>query len=65
MVDNKEVVLNKVYEQGLNLCVDFEGVVGVLLDEIIICEDIVVLFDVFLGEEYGLMVEDLDVSVII
>lgn len=64
MVSNKEDVLEKVYVKGMNLCVDFEGVVGVLLDEIIICEDIVVLFDVLFGEEYGLIVEGLDVEVI-
>ncbi|WP_272972463.1 hypothetical protein, partial [Alteromonas australica] len=57
MVDDKEAVLNKAYEQGLNLRADLEGAVGVSLDETTTREDIVALFDVLLGEEHGLTVE--------
>ncbi|MEC8373911.1 MAG: glycine dehydrogenase (aminomethyl-transferring), partial [Pseudomonadota bacterium] len=63
MVDSKEDVLAQAYAKGMNLRADLEGAVGVSLDETTTREDIVALFDVLLGEEHGLTVEDLDAEV--
>ncbi len=63
LVDNKDAVLNKGYEHGLNLRADLEGAVGVSLDETTTREDIATLFTVILGSDHGLSVEALDAEV--
>ncbi|WP_218419545.1 aminomethyl-transferring glycine dehydrogenase [Alteromonas lipotrueae] len=63
LVDNKDAVLNKGYEHGLNLRADLEGAVGVSLDETTTREDIATLFNVILGSDHGLSVEALDADV--
>lgn len=63
LVDNKEAVLNKGYEHGLNLRADLEGAVGVSIDETTTREDIATLFNVILGSDHGLSVEALDAEV--
>ncbi len=63
LVDNKDAVLNKGYEHGLNLRADLEGAVGVSIDETTTREDIATLFNVILGSDHGLSVEALDADV--
>ncbi|WP_341210331.1 aminomethyl-transferring glycine dehydrogenase, partial [Alteromonas stellipolaris] len=63
LVDNKDAVLNKGYEHGLNLRADLEGAVGVSLDETTTREDIATLFTVILGSDHGLSVDALDAEV--
>ena len=63
MVDNKEAVLNKGYEKGINLRADLDGAVGVSLDETTTREDINTLFDVILGEGHKLDIELLDAEI--
>ncbi|WOI38532.1 aminomethyl-transferring glycine dehydrogenase [Alteromonas sp. CI.11.F.A3] len=63
LVDNKEAVLNKGYEHGLNLRADLEGAVGVSIDETTTREDVATLFNVILGSDHGLSVEALDAEV--
>ncbi|MEQ5808711.1 aminomethyl-transferring glycine dehydrogenase [Alteromonas sp. NFXS44] len=63
MVDNKAEVLEAAYARGLNLRADLEGAVGVSLDETTTRADIAGLFDVLLGGDHGLTVDDLDAEV--
>ena len=63
LVDNKDAVLNKGYEHGLNLRADLDGAVGVSIDETTTREDIATLFNVILGSDHGLSVEALDADV--
>jgi len=63
LADNKDAVLNKGYEHGLNLRADLEGAVGVSIDETTTREDIATLFTVILGSDHGLSVEALDTEV--
>lgn len=63
LVDNKDAVLNKGYEHGLNLRADLEGAVGVSIDETTTREDIATLFTVILGSDHGLSVDALDAEV--
>ncbi|MBQ4830969.1 aminomethyl-transferring glycine dehydrogenase [Alteromonas sp. MMG017] len=63
LVDNKDAVLNKGYEHGLNLRADLEGAVGVSIDETTTSEDVATLFNVILGSDHGLSVEALDAEV--
>ncbi|MBU3021582.1 aminomethyl-transferring glycine dehydrogenase [Aestuariibacter sp. A3R04] len=63
MVDNKAGVLEAAYTKGMNLRADLDGAVGIALDETTTRSDIINLFDVLLGDEHGLTVEDLDAEV--
>lgn len=63
LVDNKDAVLNKGYEHGLNLRADLDGAVGVSIDETTTRDDIATLFNVILGSDHGLSVEALDADV--
>lgn len=62
-VDDKQAVLDSAYAAGLNLRADLDGAVGVSLDETTTRADIAALLTVFLGNDHGLTVDDLDAEV--
>ncbi|MCW8091573.1 aminomethyl-transferring glycine dehydrogenase [Alteromonas sp. ASW11-130] len=62
-VKDKEAVLKKAYEAGVNLRADLEGAVGVAFDETSTRQDIETLLSVFLGDDHGFTVDQLDAEV--
>ncbi|MEW9797269.1 aminomethyl-transferring glycine dehydrogenase [Alteromonas sp. CYL-A6] len=63
MTDNKDAVLQRGYDKGINLRGDLDGAVGISLDETTTRDDLMALFDVVLGEGHGLTVDALDAEV--
>lgn len=63
LVDDKDAVLKRGYDKGVNLRADLDGAVGVSMDETTTREDIVTLLDVLLGEGHGLNAQSLDAEV--
>ncbi|MDC8830217.1 aminomethyl-transferring glycine dehydrogenase [Alteromonas gilva] len=63
LVDNKADVLKRATDAGLNLRADLDGAVGIALDETTTRADVLALFNVLLGDDHGLTVEDLDAEV--
>ncbi|MCW8107114.1 aminomethyl-transferring glycine dehydrogenase [Alteromonas ponticola] len=62
-VKDKEAVLQKAYEAGVNLRADLDGAVGVALDETTTRNDIDTLLSVFLGDDHDFTVDKLDAEV--
>ncbi|WP_026377365.1 aminomethyl-transferring glycine dehydrogenase [Aestuariibacter salexigens] len=62
-VDDKQTVMKRAQDRGINLRSDLEGAVGVSLDETTTRKDVEALFDVLLGDGHGLSVENLDAEV--
>lgn len=48
----------------INLCSDILNVVGIIFDEIIMCENVMQFFNVLLGDNYGLDIDMLDKDVV-
>ncbi len=63
-VSNKDEIVARALNAGVNLRTDVDGKVSVSLDETTTRHDIEVLFDIFLGEGHGLDVAALDQQII-
>ncbi|MBT0585578.1 aminomethyl-transferring glycine dehydrogenase [Alteromonas oceanisediminis] len=63
VVDDKEAVLKRAIDMGLNLRADLNGAVGVTMDETTTRNDIDALLKVFLGDDHGIAVDDIDAIV--
>ncbi|NVK54749.1 MAG: aminomethyl-transferring glycine dehydrogenase [Alteromonadaceae bacterium] len=63
LVDDKAAVLKKAVDAGLNLRADLDSAVGIALDETTTRADVLALFNVLLGDDHGLTVDDLDAEV--
>lgn len=60
--DSKEKVVTRATAAGLNLRIDEEHQVGISLDETVTQADLAVLFDVFLGDDHGITVAELEAA---
>ncbi|MGQ8364750.1 aminomethyl-transferring glycine dehydrogenase [Glaciecola sp. 1036] len=63
-VDDKAAVLAAALEKGINLRADLDGAVGISLDETTTRADIDTLFSLFIGDNHGLSVADLDAKLL-
>ncbi|WP_218354048.1 aminomethyl-transferring glycine dehydrogenase [Alteromonas lipotrueiana] len=63
LTDEKDQILQRAYDKGLNLRADLDNAVGIAFDETTTRDDVQALFDVLLGEGHGLQVEKLDSEV--
>ncbi|NMP31110.1 aminomethyl-transferring glycine dehydrogenase [Thalassotalea sp. M1531] len=63
-VDNKDEIVARSIDAGVNFRTDVNGKIGVSVDETTTREDIATLFDVILGEDHGLDVADLDAKIV-
>ncbi|NMH59161.1 aminomethyl-transferring glycine dehydrogenase [Alteromonas ponticola] len=62
-VEDKEAVLKKAYEAGVNLRADLDGAVGVAFDETTTRKDVETLLSIFLGDDHDFTVDKLDAEV--
>ncbi|WP_226051192.1 aminomethyl-transferring glycine dehydrogenase [Dickeya chrysanthemi] len=62
-VADKVAVLNRALSAGINLRADFDGAVGIALDETTSRYDVLALFAVLLGDSHGLDIDTLDAAV--
>ena len=62
-VEDKEAVLAAALGKGMNLRADLNGAVGITVDETTTRHDISDLFDVLLGTDHGLDIDQLDAEV--
>ncbi|GLP95512.1 aminomethyl-transferring glycine dehydrogenase [Paraferrimonas sedimenticola] len=63
-VEDVEAVVARSQVAGINLRIDQVGTLGVSIDETTTREDLVVLFDVILGENHGVSVSVLDADLV-
>lgn len=62
--DKQSEILQRAYQNGINLRIIGDDKLGVSFDEVKTAKDVQLLIDVFLGEEHGKQVQELDNQVV-